>query len=131
MSPPTTTSTEAYPLHAAVEQHDAAAVQALLDAGHDPNGLDQDGQPPLRYLLAYGLGFGRGSYCEDVLKVLLAGGADSKVANVAETLFLEAWEMVTASGEANYAHLFAELIGIDGREVLARRAHRRRHFRRR
>ena len=131
MSNPSTAPSDSYPLHAAVERHDAAAVKALIEAGHDPNGLDQDGQPPLRYLLYYSVGFTRGHYCEDVLEVLLVGGADPMVANVAETLFLEAFEMVQSSGEANHAHRFAKLMGFDGRDALARRAHRRRHFRRR
>ena len=56
------------PLHAAVAGRNVACVQAILDAGADPNGRQQVGYTPLMGAASAGR--------EDLVNLLLARGAD-------------------------------------------------------
>ncbi len=61
------------PLHAAVAGRDAECVQALLDAGADPNARQQAGYTPLMGAASAGRG--------DLVDLLLRRGADPLLVN--------------------------------------------------
>ena len=58
------------PLHEAAGQGDAAAINALLAGGADPNAQNKEGATPLHKAARYGHAA--------AINVLLAGGADPK-----------------------------------------------------
>lgn len=101
----------ATPLHDAVRRRDPARLEALLAAGHDPNALDEAGQPPLRHVLTGGIGFVLEPETVAMIRALLAAGADPKLAGVGKALVDDANSMVTAAGEANDAAALARLLG--------------------
>ncbi len=89
----------ATPLHDAVKRRDLRRLRELLAAGRDPNQLDAEGQPPLRYVLSDSFGFCLEDATREMIRLLRRAGADPKVANVGASVIKDAHDMVTGASE--------------------------------
>ena len=100
------------PLHAAVDRSDLALVQALLAAGHDPNELDERGNPPLRRAVHWQIGYLFDAADELIIIALVNAGADLALRNVAVEMVADADAMVCSSFEYSEANRLARLLGV-------------------
>lgn len=97
-------------LHEAVKKRDVLQACVLLSRGANPNALDAKGQPPLAYVLSYGIGFVLEDWSRAMVWALRRAGADPKVADVGRTLMNDANGMVTSGGEASDASQLEALL---------------------
>jgi ankyrin repeat protein len=103
------------PLHDAVHDRNVARVRALLAEGADPNALDAGGNPPLRHVLTYGIGFVLERESREMIAALLAAGADPSLNGTAAALVADASSMVTSAGEAGEARELEAMLAIPGK----------------
>jgi hypothetical protein len=98
------------PLHAAVARGDLAEVKALLAAGHDPNGLNEDDRPPLWGVVHLTVPSSWHPDAAGIVGALRAAGADVACQGVGSMLEHEAARGVTCAGEAAEAHRLRDLL---------------------
>ncbi len=104
----------AFPLHCAVAKHDVEEVKRLLASGHDPNGLDDRGEPPIWYLFNMVVGFTLEPEMEQTLWALLLEGADVNFKDVGRRLVEDAYRAVSSALENNEAKRFSAFIAAAG-----------------
>lgn len=97
-------------VHEAVRARDVGALEMALRGGADPNALDERGQPALRHVLTYGIGFVVEDETRAMIEALLDAGADPELAGVTDALLADAESMVTSGGEANDARALGVLL---------------------